>query len=136
MATPPCAPCAKVNATQQPLAEPKLTIDLLAWDAEMAAVGKTGGVANYEKLYEQMAQASKESPENVEVLSRLAQATFSMGLNQTDLAQVKAKTAEALALAEKVVAIDGNNSRAHIWLAMSSGKLALLGGTAIKEKIK
>lgn len=135
MATPPSVPVGKVDVTQQPLAKPKAMIDLMAWDAEMAAVGKSGGASNYEKLYEQMAQASKESPENLEILSRLAQATYFMGLNLTEPAQIKAKTAEALTIAEKVVAIDANNFRGHIWQAMTSGKLALLG-CPIQEKIK
>lgn len=112
------------------MATPAKMLDLAAWDAEMAKSS-----ANYEMLYEQIAQASKESPENVEILSRLAQATYSVSLNMTDPSEIKAKTAEALAIAEKVVAKDGNNFRGHVWQAMTSGKLALLGTTA-QDKIK
>lgn len=135
--------------SQPPPALGKSMIDLVGWDAEMAALAAKSPASNagipsatvnssaaaYEKLHEQMAHAAKESPENVEILSRLAQATYSLGLNQTDPAAVKGKTAEALALAEKVVAMDANNFRGHLWQAMAAGKLALLGCT-VQEKIK
>ncbi len=110
--------------------QPPKVIDLLAWDAE---ISKTG--ANYEKLYEQISQASKDSPENVEILSRLAQATFLVTLNMNDPKEIKAKTTESLEIAEKVVAKDSNNFRGHLWQAAASGKIALLG-VSVPEKIK
>lgn len=122
-------------ATVKLNSQPAKMLDLVAWDAEMAAVGKTGAASNYEKLYEQIAQASKESPENVEILSRLAQATYSVSLNLTDPSEIKTKTVEALAIAEKVVAKDGNHFRGNLWKAMTSGKLALLG-SSVQDKIK
>lgn len=144
-----CPSACSSGQPQPPPALGKSMIDLVGWDAEMAALAAKSPASNagipsatvnssaaaYEKLHEQMAHAAKESPENVEILSRLAQATYSLGLNQTDPAAVKGKTAEALALAEKVVAMDANNFRGHLWQAMAAGKLALLGCT-VQEKIK
>ncbi|KAH9391026.1 hypothetical protein TYRP_006617 [Tyrophagus putrescentiae] len=119
------------TATAAPAAAAPSMLDLVGWDAEMA----NPKTANYEKLYEQMAQAAKGSPENVEIMWRLAYATYSLSLNLTDINDIKAKTTEAFNLAEKVVAIDSNHFQGNMWMAMTAGKLALIGSN-IQAKIK
>lgn len=106
-------------------------IDLVAWDAQMASP-KT---ANYNKLYEEMAKAAKASPDNVEIMWRLAYITYSLSLNLSDENAIKAKAIEAYGIAEKVVAKDANNFNGNLWLAMTAGQLALVGSN-IQAKVK
>lgn len=106
-------------------------IDFQAWDGEMA--GKT---ADYEKLYQQMLQASKEpSTESVEIWWRLAFVTYQITLNYVDFDAIKAKTHEALQHADKALALDGKHFQANVWMATVAGKLALLE-SVIQEKCK
>ena len=100
----------------------KSSIDLNAWDAELA-----GKSPNYEKLYNQMLQASKESPDNVEIWSRLAQITYMVSLDLADETSIKSKTLEGFQKAEKALSLDMNNFRANLWMAFIAGKLALIG---------
>ena len=100
----------------------KSSIDLNAWDAELA-----GKSPNYEKLYNQMLQASKESPGDVEIWSRLAQITYMVSLNLTEETSIKSKTLEGFQKAEKALNLDMNNFRANLWMAFIAGKLALIG---------
>ena len=108
-------------------------IDLQAWDNELAAAGKT---VDYEKLYQAMLKASKESAgQSVEIWWRLAKVTFLASLNMDDPVAIKEKTLEVVAHAEKALTLDSSNFQANLWSASAAGKLALLEDN-LPEKLK
>lgn len=108
----------------------KQAFDAKTWDAEMATKK-----ADYEKLYQTVLQASQESPNEVEVLWRLASGAYHVSLNYTDEAKILAKTQEVLQTAQKVLAIDGDHFQGNLWMAVASGKLALLEAS-LPSKVK
>lgn len=104
-------------------------IDLTQWDKEMDS--KT---ADFEKLYQKMLTASKKPNASIEIWWRLAEATFMVALNCThsecctpgDHGEVTTKTEEALSYAKKAILMNSEHFMSNLWVAYSSGKLALL----------
>lgn len=110
--------------------------NLQNWDAEINS--KT---ADFEKLYKELLTASKEPNANVEIWWRLSQVTFMVALNCThkeccspgDHGEVTTKTEEAFNYAKKAVQMNPDHFNANLWMAYSSGKLALLASDMVNR---
>lgn len=106
------------------------SVDLKAWDAAMSAK-KPDAV----QLCQQIQAAEEATPGNVELLWRVAFATYQVSLDSTDEASIKMKTNEAFAACEKALALDANHFQSNLWMAVAAGKLALLGSN-LQARVK